>query len=225
VSKRSAIGVPVWVVVLTALTCGGQAGEKTDGHTFELKPKQIHQMYLCFDADKEVAFQVRSEKESDVDLFVFDQENKLVAKDDAISKDCNAKFTPSKMQFYRIVVANLGPGDNKSKLTYTGAEVKVEAKKLDAVELKTEGKVTYEITFAANKPAAIWVDGEKETDIDLFVFDGEGKRVASDERISKDSFVTFTPAKAQAYRVEVINLGPGDNRAVVKHTGVKAEKK
>ena len=50
--------------------------------------------------------QVESEKDSDVDLFVYDENGKEVVKDVGESKNCHVTFTPDKTQTYKIEVQN-----------------------------------------------------------------------------------------------------------------------
>jgi hypothetical protein len=212
--------------MLLVIGHGGSAQDTRDeGVTFALRPKENFLIHVFFEADKKADIKVRSEKDADVDLYIHDpgEKYKAVASDAKVGKDCNLTFTPAKSQFYLLRVENLGPGDNKGRLSYTGS---VKVPSLEPVSLKDNQTATYQITFAANKPASICVDSDKEiVDVDLFVYDEEGKKVAEDQRLTNHCFVTFTPAKAASYKVEVVNLGPGETRCTLRHTGEKAEKK
>jgi len=109
-----------------AALCGARAAEvkPTDegkaedfkSKTFDLKEKGKAAVTLAFPAGKEAAITVRSEKKSDVHLFVYDAAKKVVAKDDSPGPSCDLKFTAKEAGKYTLEVVNLGPGDNKSTL-------------------------------------------------------------------------------------------------------------
>jgi hypothetical protein len=90
--------------------------EEFKGRTFDLKEKGKAAVTLAFPAGKEASVTVRSEKKTDVHLFVFDAAGKEVAKDDSPGPSCNLKFTPKEAGKYTLEVRNIGPGDNQSTL-------------------------------------------------------------------------------------------------------------
>jgi len=90
--------------------------EEFKGKTFDLKEKGQAAVTLTFPAGKEASVTVRSEKKTDVHLFVFDAAGKEVAKDDSPGPSCDLKFTPKEAGKYTLEVRNLGPGDNQSTL-------------------------------------------------------------------------------------------------------------
>lgn len=119
--------VPVALFALAALLCAAQAqdGKATDegkaeefkGKTFDLKEKGKAAITLTFPAGKRVTVTVKSEKKTDVNLFVYDvTAKKLVAKDDSPGPDCEVKFTPKEEGKLTLVLRNLGPGENRSTL-------------------------------------------------------------------------------------------------------------
>jgi Bacterial pre-peptidase C-terminal domain len=57
--------------------------------------------------------------------------------------------------------------------------------------------------------------GTTKSDVDLYVFDPDGKEVAKDDSIGPDGFVAFKATKPGKYKVEVRNLGPGANTSTV----------
>jgi hypothetical protein len=71
--------------------------------------------------------------------------------------------------------------------------------------------------FVAGRQVTITVTSDFNTDVDLFVYDSFGRRVAWDTRIDPNCRVTFRPQRTEMYRVEVVNLGPGFNRSVVRY--------
>ena len=64
---------------------------------------------------------MRSKEKTDINLFIYDADKKLVAKDDSPGPDCDVSFTPGEAGKLKLVVRNLGPGENRSTL-----KVKVE---------------------------------------------------------------------------------------------------
>ena len=94
---------------------GGKA-EEFEAKAFDLKAKGKAKVILTFAAGKKATLTVRSEKESDVNLFVYDADKKVVAKDDSAGSSCDLTFTPKKGGKYTLEVVNLGPAANRSTL-------------------------------------------------------------------------------------------------------------
>jgi hypothetical protein len=90
--------------------------EEFKGKTFDLKAKGRAKVALTFPAGKKASVSVRSEKETDVNLFVYDEAKKVVAKDDSPGPSCDVTFTPKKAGKYTLELVNLGPGSNRSTL-------------------------------------------------------------------------------------------------------------
>ena len=128
------VGVPVVFIAIGALLNGARAqdGKATDGgkavefkgKTFDLKEKEKAAIILLFPAGKEATVTVRSEKKTDVHLFVYDAAKKVVAKDDSPGPSCDLTFTPKEAGQYTLVVRNLGPGDNRATLKVEFAKSK-----------------------------------------------------------------------------------------------------
>jgi hypothetical protein len=82
--------------------------------------------------------------------------------------------------------------------------------------LKAKGKAAVTLAFPAGKKATLTVRSTKETDINLFVKDADGKVVAKDDSPGPSCDLTFTPKEAGKYTLEVLNKGPGDNSSTLK---------
>jgi hypothetical protein len=95
--------------------------EDFKGKVFDLKDKGEAAILLAFTANSKVEISVKSDEKTDVNLFVYDSANKLIAKDDSEGPDCLLKFTVKEDGKLKLVVRNLGPGKNRSTL-----KVKVE---------------------------------------------------------------------------------------------------
>jgi hypothetical protein len=90
--------------------------EEFKGKTFDLKEKGDVAIVLTFPAGKKASITVRGEKKTDVHLFVYDADKKVVAKDDSPGPNCDVTFTPKEGGKFTLVVRNLGPGDNRVPL-------------------------------------------------------------------------------------------------------------
>lgn len=66
---------------------------------------------------------------------------------------------------------------------------------------------SHEVLFAAGETAAVYVSGDGDTDLDLYVYDANGNLVCSDEDETDEMLCVWTPRRTQAYRVEITNLG------------------
>ena len=93
----------------------GKAGE-FKGKSFDLKKGGEAAIILAFEAGKKVSVTVRSDKKTDINLFIYDAAKKLVAKDDSPGPSCDVSFTPKEDGKLTLVVRNLGPGENRSTL-------------------------------------------------------------------------------------------------------------
>jgi hypothetical protein len=84
--------------------------EEFKGKTFDLKEKGEAAIVLTFPAGKKASVTLRGEKKTDVHLFVYDANKKVVAKDDSPGPNCDVDFTPKKGGRFTLVIRNLGPG-------------------------------------------------------------------------------------------------------------------
>jgi hypothetical protein len=123
--RVGAVAILAVIVTLSAVGAegdkpidGGKA-EKFKGKTFELKVNGKAKIALAFPADKTAQLTVRSKKESDINLFVYDSEGKEVAKDDSPGPSCDIKFTPTRAGKYTLEILNKGPVANSSTLKVT----------------------------------------------------------------------------------------------------------
>jgi hypothetical protein len=66
------------------------------------------------------------------------------------------------------------------------------------------------------------LSGTGKSDVDLYIFDPDGKEVVRDDSIGPDGFVTFKATKPGKYKVEVRNLGPGASTSTLLIDSVSA---
>jgi hypothetical protein len=93
---------------------------------------------------------------------------------------------------------------------------KAEEFKPKAFDLKEKGRVKVILEFAEGKKASVTVRSDKETDVNLFVYDEDKKLVEKDDSPGPNCDLTFTPKKAGKYLLEIVNKGPGANRSTLK---------
>jgi hypothetical protein len=87
-------------------------GAEFKGKSFEMKDKGEVAILLSFIGGKEFEATTKGDKETDVHLFVYDQDGKEVGKDTSPGPNCSVKVTPPKDGTYKLVVKNSG-GTNK----------------------------------------------------------------------------------------------------------------
>jgi hypothetical protein len=69
----------------------------------------------------------------------------------------------------------------------------------------------YTITLVGGEVARVFVSGDGSTDLDLFVFDDQGNRVACDTDPTDDCLVIFVPRWTGRYTIVIRNLGSVPN--------------
>jgi hypothetical protein len=99
---------------------GGTNGDKGGGdakavkvgnpHTFDIQAGQRKVFRVTFTAGDKVEVWITSKENTDIDLFVKDQDGKLIVADTRDSKDCYVTFVPRRTQTYRLEVLNIGKG-------------------------------------------------------------------------------------------------------------------
>jgi hypothetical protein len=86
--------------------------------------------------------------------------------------------------------------------------------KSKAYEMKEKGEVAVLLTFAAGKEVTVTTNGEKQTDVHLFIHNGD-KEVGKDTSPGPKCEVKFTPKKAGTFKLLVKNNGPGANKVTL----------
>src|SRR5687768_11968080 len=76
--------------VALVVACGGTATQNPE--TFTIKSGKSETRKIKFEKGAKAEITVTSEEDSDIDLFVYDEKNNLVTKDDGDSKDCHVSF-------------------------------------------------------------------------------------------------------------------------------------
>lgn len=102
-----------------SLSLLGDGSKKTGPRQFGLRSGESREFFIEFPAAKEAHIWVTSKEDSDVDLFVYDRNNRLVVSDTRFDKDCHVSWHPDRTQTYKVVVANRvlvgGPVGNRNR--------------------------------------------------------------------------------------------------------------
>lgn len=85
-----------------------------------------------------------------------------------------------------------------------------------SVSLGAQRQDSRRFEFKSGVQYRITVTSDKNSDVDILIFDNGNRIVAGDESIGPNSLVVWAPASAGSYRVDIRNLGPGGNRSHVK---------
>jgi hypothetical protein len=87
--------------------------------------------------------------------------------------------------------------------------------KLDVVRVPAYGSVTYEVTFYGGAPAGVLVEGDGDTDLDLYIYDEGGHLVASDDDDTDRCVALWTPRWTGKFTIKIVNRGSVYNQATV----------
>lgn len=82
-------------------------------------------------------------------------------------------------------------------------------------KLNSHGSVKLWATFNAHEIAEIFVAGDGNTTLDLYLYDNNGTLIASDVKNIDDCYVSFTPSGNQKLRIEIKNNGPSGNQCLL----------
>ena len=111
---------------------------------------------------------------------------------------------------FALATVCLAEEHGKSTDLGNGAEFKGKT-----TEMKDKGQVTYILSFKAGKAFEATTDGNKNTDVHLFVYDATGKELGTDESPGPKCSVRVTPELDGKYRFLITNAG-GDNSVTFK---------
>jgi hypothetical protein len=65
----------------------------------------------------------------------------------------------------------------------------------------------YKVRFYGGLTAKVWVKGDGDTDLDVYVYDSRGRLVACDTDPDDLCIVNFTPDFTQTYEIRIVNRG------------------
>jgi len=73
----------------------------------------------------------------------------------------------------------------------------------------------WRITFQGGVSAGVILEGNGNTDLDLYVFDGNGNLICSSLSYTDRESCYWTPLWTGVFQIEVVNLGPISNRYII----------
>ncbi len=82
----------------------------------------------------------------------------------------------------------------------------------DTTICEAQGSISYNITFWGGEQARIAIVGDGSTDLDIFVYDSNGRLIVQGIGLTDRELVTWVPGQTQTYRIVVRNLGNTWNR-------------
>lgn len=82
----------------------------------------------------------------------------------------------------------------------------------DTKVCQANGSVTYYEPFRGGETARVAIVGDGATDLDIYVYDMQGRLVARGTGPSDIEVVTWVPNQTQTYRIVIVNLGSTWNR-------------
>jgi hypothetical protein len=199
-------------------------GSAFKSSVFEIKEKGEVAVLLSFAAGKPVTVTTKGERETDVHLFIQDGDKNEVGKDTSPGPKCEVKFTPTKEGTFKLLIKNEGPGSNKVTLEVKAADrddtsterSRESGRKCTMFEMREKGEVVVILPFAAGRPVSVTTNGEKQTDVHLFIQDGDDKEVGKDTSPGSKCEVKFTPTKEGTFKLLVKNEGPGPNTVTLQ---------
>lgn len=87
------------------------------------------------------------------------------------------------------------------------------AKKTDIV--RANATDIYYVKFAAGETAAVYVSGDGDTDLDLYIYDSNGNLIDKDDDYTDDCLCDWTPRWTGTFTIKIVNRGSVYNRYTI----------
>ena len=113
--------------------------------------------------------------------------------------------------FTLVVVCGVRGDDAKPSDEGTAAEFKGKS-----FDIKDKGEIAILLTCEAGKEVTATTNGEKETDVHLFIYSEDKKEVGKDTSPGPKCTVKFTPSTPGKFKFVVRNQGPGANKVTLE---------
>jgi hypothetical protein len=91
----------------------------------------------------------------------------------------------------------------------------VDGPQIDTKVVRAYDTNTHVVRFAGGELAMVVVQGDGDTDLDLYVYDENGRLVGKDVGPSDFCVVTWIPRRAGTFTIRVVNLGDVYNRYTI----------
>ena len=76
-------------------------------------------------------------------------------------------------------------------------------------------KKIFQVTFRGDQTASVAVRGDGSSDLDLYVYDENGRQVAKDDGNTDNCLVTWRPLSTGAFTIVVVNRGSNYNQYAI----------
>jgi hypothetical protein len=113
---------------------------------------------------------------------------------------------------WAVVASGVGTGQDKKPVD----EGKGVAFKSKTYEMKEKGEVSILLSFSAGKEVTVTTDGEKQSDVHLFIYGEDKKEVGKDTSPGPKCEVKFNPKADGKFNLLVRNVGPGANKVTLE---------
>ncbi len=70
----------------------------------------------------------------------------------------------------------------------------------------------YQLSFRAGEAARVVVEGDGDTDLDLYIYDKHGNLIVSDEDYTDNCVCDFLPYVTSTFTIHIVNRGSVYNR-------------
>ena len=182
---------------------------ETATHLGRVQAESTDVYELTFVGGREATVLVEGDGDTDLDLYVVDESGNRICVDDDDTDLMICSWTPARTTEFRVAIRNLGDVYNEYTLSTSsssGGFVKTTiATHVDLVP--AESTDVYELAFVGGKEATVLVEGDGDTDLDLYVVDESGNRVCVDDDDTDLMICSWTPARTAEFRVAIRNLG------------------
>ena len=219
---RKLVGVTVAVVVLGAvgvllwnLLADLMEWEAT--HMDRVEAGRTDVYHLAFAGGSEASVYVEGDGDTDLDLYVLDELGGEVCADADNTDVMICSWTPASTAAFRVEIENLGGVYNEYFLGTNGSgdfKKMVLARHVDQVE--ADSTDLYGLVFAGGSEASVYVEGDGDTDLDLYVLDELGDEVCADADNTDVMICSWTPASTGEFLVAIRNLGEVYNEYVLE---------
>ncbi|MBP5670914.1 MAG: hypothetical protein J6X49_00865 [Victivallales bacterium] len=205
--------VVVFAVTIIISTPSALAGSATGDATAttRVEPHSTDVFHHYFTAGKTALVIVSGDKDTDLDLYIYDENDNLIEKDEDGSDQCVVTWTPRWTGRFTIKVVNRGDVYNEYTIGFTCGDGYTNKTSVGPKETDS-----YERHFTAHERAAVIVSGDGDTDLDLYVYDENGNLIAKDEDNTDECLVTWTPRWTGKFIIKVVNCGSISNRYTIR---------
>ena len=145
--------------------------------------------------------------------------------DSTANSDLTAKAPAVSLDFNKILedAKKFAEGNEQLLALIDQVELESETSSRGAVNGPKRGVFTlggnrytdFDVSFVKGYVAEVFVSGDGDTDLDLYVYDSNGNPIASDTDYTDDCYVNWVPKWTGRYTIRVVNRGPIPNNFII----------